>query len=488
MEPPSNKTPNTEEPNKPRGKRVPTPNDRSERSNGSTERNASKRQQRAYIPKEIQQISRQVFGRSHLGKKHHKGTVENEYGIVEKWENTGVEYLVDTTTYATKMNHQAPKVYVSQDKNIKLLLALTEMQQFKKDDKEARCEFTLSDYARMRGYSDEEIARGGKFMDELRRDLLSGAYTAFQVPITTKDGKKYIRHGTFYTLDEPTVRKQEWVVTWSGAYAPAVLEVLNGNSRQFFTHHIQEISDRTTTEKPFLHTFYNYLVFSRVDGKRSNCGMPISVRNLLTQEMGVGADTLKRPKGCYDVLCECITYTSTHYPNELSSLILLNHRRDREYAFQKADALSSLDYDDFKKIMEGAVGEDDIRDCYISFCRTDKSKAVTAGSGSTVRLREEVLDWVENWEKVSEYPLKFGRADREQFLDYAINILGTDKVRDLFNREANGYKPNAYKLLVETLPAEAKKGKKNSEPDPVKEDTLKKLEEARRIMMDRMKM
>ncbi|MCX6383463.1 MAG: hypothetical protein NTV16_03110 [Actinobacteria bacterium] len=56
-----------------------------------------------------------------------------------------------------KLEGDVPKVYISQDKNLNLLLLLTQEQQFSNIYKEAKCKFTLAEYARRRGHSDERI-------------------------------------------------------------------------------------------------------------------------------------------------------------------------------------------------------------------------------------------------------------------------------------------------------------------------------------------
>ena len=46
-----------------------------------------------------------------------------------------------------KLDGDVPKVYISQDKNINLLLLLTQEQQFSNINKEAKCKFSLAEYA-----------------------------------------------------------------------------------------------------------------------------------------------------------------------------------------------------------------------------------------------------------------------------------------------------------------------------------------------------
>ena len=214
--------------------------------------------QKSLIPNEIKIITDKLF-KKQITKRDYKGTEQaEELGLVEKWDTGGVEYLVKAIDLS-KLKNQAPKVYVSQDKNIKLLLALTEQQQFKKEEKKAEASFTLKEYAKLRGYTGKEITRAGKFLDELKRDLFSGAYTIYRVPVEI-EGKKYTLHGAFYSLFEPEGRKGEWRVKFNSFYAEGILKILKGEAKQYFTHYLKEIADRKTTEKPYLHLFYNQLV------------------------------------------------------------------------------------------------------------------------------------------------------------------------------------------------------------------------------------
>ena len=51
---------------------------------------------------------------------------------------------------------------------------LLKEQQFSSPKKEAKCKFSLAEYARRRGHSDERVAQAGKFYEELKKDLFSG--------------------------------------------------------------------------------------------------------------------------------------------------------------------------------------------------------------------------------------------------------------------------------------------------------------------------
>ena len=142
-----------------------------------------------------------------------------------------------------KLKGGVPKVYISQDKNLNLLLLLTQEQQFLDTKKEAKCKFTLAEYARRRGYSDDKIKKSGNIFDELKKDLFSGAYTTYMIESIMIDGKEYKVHGipNFYRLYEPINPKSEWIVEFNAPYNQWVLEVLNGQTKQFYIYNPKEI-------------------------------------------------------------------------------------------------------------------------------------------------------------------------------------------------------------------------------------------------------
>ena len=200
---------------------------------------------KAYIPADMNKITEKVFKRQ-LRKGDYKGKEEiKDLGLVEKWESGDVEYFIKAVDLS-KLKNQTPKVYVSQDKNIKLLLALVERKQFNKEEKKAEASFTLKEYAKFRGYTDEDIKKGGKFLTELKRDLLSGAYTTYRINKIKIDGKTYTAHGipNFYTLLEPENPKSEWKVMFNPFYAGSILEGLKAEAKLYITHYFKEVADR----------------------------------------------------------------------------------------------------------------------------------------------------------------------------------------------------------------------------------------------------
>ncbi|MHB8153529.1 MAG: hypothetical protein ACYDG3_10795, partial [Bacillati bacterium] len=147
-----------------------------------------------YTHSEIENIMHKVLKTQKL---NDKGiiTMDEDFmtGEVKIWESKGVEYIVKVDDLL-KFEGRPPKAYVSQIKNLSLLMSMVQEQQFKNDTKEAKCEFSLSYYAEQRGYTKEEIQQGGYFK-ELKRDLLTGAYTTYRIDKIIIEGKKFTAHG-----------------------------------------------------------------------------------------------------------------------------------------------------------------------------------------------------------------------------------------------------------------------------------------------------
>jgi len=424
---------------------------------------------KALIPDEIKTITEKTF-KTQLTKRHYKGKKEIrdlkivgqdepvDLGLVAIWQSGNVEHFIKQTDLA-KLKDQTPKVYVSQDKNIKLLLALTEQQQFKNEEKKAEASFTLKEYAKLRGYTEEEIKVGGKFLAELKRDLITGAYTTYRINEITINGKKYIAHGipNFYILLEPKNPKDKWQVKFNTFYAESILKILKGEARQYFSHYLKEVADRKTTEKPYLHFFYNQLIYRRQKGKTT---IPKKILNLL-KEMGVEKQVLERPKRCFEVLKGCLVYIATKYPEELESIYFFNDfnkQKEKHLPLSSLKALEDFKYKDFKNLLE-AIGIKDIREGFISFVRQAGTKKELPAPALTPQdnseLIDQILEWVDrniDWAKM----ITLTREGTERYLKDSLNHLGFDRLNELFRQEAQATYPNAVRFLTKTLPAEFK--------------------------------
>lgn len=366
-------------------------------------------------------------------------------GEVKIWEGKGVEYIVKVEDLL-KLDDKNPKVYVTQAKSLLLLMGMIQEQQFNNDIKEPKCEFTLSYYAERRGYTKEEINKGGNFFNELKRDLFSGAYTTYRIKQMMIEGKEYTIHNTFYGLYEPKNHENKWKVEFNNPYGKWILEILNGEAEQYFIKDHKAIEDRITTNKPFLFLFYQQLI----KRKRANLiTLPVKIGSLL-KDMKIDEQILARPKECFELLRECLVYFSEHYQPvpELESFYLYNdfHKtKTAKLPLLISEAFKEYGYIDFKDLL-AAIGIKDIREAYISFKRPYKKPKEYKLNEEEEQLLKRTLNWFED--KITKIP----REDQESMIKRYIKKYGLVEYERLFEREANKRNANAVEFLTKVLP------------------------------------
>ena len=404
-----------------------------------------------YQHSELEKLTRELF-------KTQKLTNTGQQGEFQTWEIKGIQYMVKMQDLPM-LEGKDPKLYVSQLKNINLLIGLTQEQQYKKEIKEPECDFTLSYYAEGRGYTKEEVQKGGNFYNELKRDLFTGAYTTYKLDKVTINGKRYTAHGipNFYTLYEPEDKGEPWKVRFTNEpYRTWILNVLNREAKQFFMEDRKAIEDRYTTERPYLYLFYRQLIRR----KQHNLYIkPVKVRNLF-EEMKLPDKILARPKECFEVLKECLLYFSTHYEPvpEIESYNLYNNYQEEptvKTELSITEAFKNYTYESYKGLLK-ARGINDIREAYISFKRPyKKPKKNTTGKqkgkawqldNNETRLLDRTLNWFNG--QVTKIP----REDQESMIKMYIKKLGYDNYKAIFEREANKLNPNAVEFLTKVLP------------------------------------
>ena len=406
------------------------------------------------IPKDIIDFANDFYI-SRLSKKNYIGIEESEeYGKMEKWVANDIGYLVKRINYLNELFGKPPKVHVSQDKNIKLLIALIEQNQFNRIEKKAQVSFTLKEYAKYRGFTEEELTDpGGEIWQELRRDLFSGAMTFYSIPIE-RGGKEYTIHGSLYQLEEPKDRGGKWTITFNGRYAESIERILHGNERGYFTHYLKEIADRTTNREIHLHEFYNQLVFRR---RKSGTTMPTKIINIL-KAMKLPDKILIRPKECFKVLKNCLIYFSDKYPEELNGITIYNNYNKNETVklpLGLTEAFNSCEYEDFKDLVFKRTKIKDFREARISFkgipIKKRKSKGHKINLEESIELRNDILEWAKSWETLRNYHINKTEEERTKFISDRIRILGHDVVEELFEEEKSKDKPHAYNFLIHVL-------------------------------------
>ncbi len=410
------------------------------------------------IPRDIIDFANDFYI-SRLSKKDYIGIEESEeYGKMEKWVANDIGYLVKRINYLNELFGKPPKVHISQDKNIKLLIALIEQKQYNQIEKKAQISFTLKEYANYRGFTEEELTSGGgEIYQELRRDLFSGALTFYSVPIE-RNGKEYTIFGSLYQLEVPKDRGGKWTVMFNGRYAESIERILHGKEKGYFTHYLKEIADRTTNREIHLHEFYNQLVFRR---RKSGTTMPTKIIKIL-KAMKLPDKILIRPKECFKVLKKCLVYFSDKYPEELNQITIYNNYNKNEtikLPLGLTEAFTRHEYEDFKDLVFKRTGVKDFREALISFKGNPIKKRKSKGHKinlDEIDLEESniinrIIDWAYgNWD------IKKDKSEIYEYLHKFINKKGYKYLEQLFDEEANKCSPNAIEFLFKVLPIELK--------------------------------
>jgi len=395
------------------------------------------------IPKDIREFANNLFI-SRLSKKDYK------------WVSNDIGYLVKRINYLNELIGKPPKVHVSQDKNVKLLIALIEQKQYNRTIKKAEVSFTLKEYAKYRGFTEEELASpGGEIYQELRRDLFSGALTFYAVPIE-RNGKEYTIYGSLYQLEVPKDRGGKWTVIFNGRYSESIERILHGNEKGYFTHYLKEIADRTTNREIHLHEFYNQLVFRR---RKSGTTMPTKIINIL-KAMKLPDKVLKRPKECFKILKECLIYFSSNYSEELKSITVYNNYNKNETVKMPlglTEAFRDYSYEDFKDLILNAIKIKDFREALISFKgnKTSNKSKKTVNINETSLEENKLINRILKW-AYSNWNIKKDKPEVYSYLNMFVSKKGYDFLEQLFDKEANKLNPNAIEFLFKVLPAELK--------------------------------
>lgn len=272
-----------------------------------------------------------------------------------KKKNEGQGYLIPT----------APKIAVSQAKNIDTLLVLLEKENRKREktgqDRIGDLEFALKEYAKIRGKSETELARGGKFIDELKRDLISGGITSYVLDLEATTGRKSYLIQNFYGLEVPKTKSREkWRVIFNEPYKTFILQ-----GGQYYPILLQAIQDKNTDDrKGYLYFFLKAVL--RYANTSTDFRTQLKVSTLL-DKIKISDDTKARPPESFKVLAECIHYTATSYKAIKEVRFFNNGKCEKVKVITDLEKFKSWSYDDFKKEVLDGLGLSDIRDALISF-------------------------------------------------------------------------------------------------------------------------
>ena len=326
--------------------------------------------------KELANVTQIISSNIGFKDTHFKGYV-NERGKNEaKWQNKGLTALVLTEDLPLlsprkKINEgqrylipTPPKTTASQIKSIDTLCHMLQKENIKRDrtgqDRTGKLEFSLKDYAKTRGKSDARIAKGGKFIDELKRDLITGGVTSYIVDLEETTGRKSYLIQNLYGLEVPKAKsKAKWIVYFNEPYLTDIL-----NSNQFYLISLEAIQDTGTDEKKgYLYFFYK--VVMRYANTKTDFQTQLKVSTLLNQ-IKIGDEIKAKPQRAFNVLCECICY-AIKFKAIKEVRVFDSGKREKIKSITNLEKFKNWNYNDFKNEVLNDLGLTDIREAVISF-------------------------------------------------------------------------------------------------------------------------
>ena len=350
-------------------------------------------------PKSLEEIQRSLFKSKGLGTADFKGFSNDGQEELAEWKipdgTARYPKAKQSKIDRKKKPEQAlsliptpPKLGVSQAKNIDALGFMLQRENWlrEKDGKEklAELEFSLKDYAKNRGYDDTQIARGGGFFNELKRDLFTGAYTTYRLDKVIIDSKEYTAHGlpNIYILLEPKNPKDKWRITYNEPYKDYYL-----NGRQYYPILLEAIQDKNTDrEKGFLYFFFK-LVMSYASTGDFKTQLKIST---LLKKIKVRDAVKDRPQEAFKTLCECIYYTASKYKAIKEVRFFNNGKCEKVKVITNLEKFENWNYESFKKEVLEKLGLDDIREALISFNLPQKLTEGIKETGQTGQDRTTI--------------------------------------------------------------------------------------------------
>jgi len=343
-------------------------------------------------PKDFADITRSIFSNTGFKDLDFIGYT-NERGVDEaKWKKKGLTALVPRKDLILldqrkKKNPEQgyliptpPKIAVSQAKNIDTLLVLLEKENRKREQagqgRTGELEFSLKDYAKIRGKSETQLAKGGEILRELKMDLISGGITSYVFDLEATTGRKSYLIQNFYGLEVPKVKsKEKWKVIFNEPYKTFILK-----SGQYYPILLKAIQDKNTDDRKGYLYFFFRLVMSYASTGDFKTQLRVST---LLDKIKAGDRTKERPQEAFNVLAECIYYTATNYKAIKEVRFFDSGKCEKVEVIKDPARFKEWDYNDFTKEVLTPLGLTDIREALVSFNTPQELVEATDGTGQT---------------------------------------------------------------------------------------------------------
>jgi len=315
---------------------------------------------------EMAKLTQKIFVSGRRLPKHYLGDTEDSYlwqikHGVAKYPKAYQQYL-QSRREAEILFPDSPK-FETQLKNLwaigLLLQKVNEPRLWRGEPPVFEIEFSLAEYARVRGYADKEIKRSGKFFEELKKDLITGAKTTYTLKDVIIDGKKYTIYGVpnFYMLAEPAEKKGKWKIRINEFYKDKFLP-----GGQFYGIPAEVIADREIGND-----ICNFIeIIKRFEGNWEGVEGVFSLSvSTVIESITDSQEAISRPSEAYKLLAKCLTYA--YNKDLLEAVRFFTPNLKRSKAVEDLSLFELWGYEDFKAEVLRPLKLDDIRESRIKF-------------------------------------------------------------------------------------------------------------------------
>ncbi len=347
--------------------------------------------------------------------------------VQENWNRNEVTYKVLLKKFENELGYRLPRTDAMVSK---IIIQLWYWTQQKAGETigfitDTHIDFDPKDMVKALGYG-ELLKKSGKILQVVKHAILSGACTSYYFTEKDKNGK--LKKGVAGSIYNCWFTGNKWATDFNAPYRLGILESLNGDRKgQFFSIAMKEINDPDTINELYLHSGYLHSKFNHFFEK----GIDIF------KAWGVSEKKLARPQECFKIFQGYVIFYNEHYPPypEIDSVTFKNQKTGKERTILITEAFKWNTYKDLKKILK-KIEINDIREAHIKFnppYRKPVSKELTRDIKETAT---RILNWL-----ISQ-GITMNRKDlTSQVISY-VKKKTVDKARKVFEKKANGYKPN----------------------------------------------
>lgn len=301
-----------------------------------------------------------------LKPKHYKGAITKAGKQLQKWETPEGTYTQELIETLPGFN--TPVVtgdFVRHMGSLFILLWKYNKKRERQGEKEpvTEIEFTLQQYQRQRGRTDEEIQAGGSFTQKAKHLLVTGATTSFIR--AEKDNPGGFEIGHFYALRTPGQKRGTYELLLSPIYAKDFLQAYTTKQGGYLPLYERVINDKETEGKKTYLMFFVFAVLQQLNSTgEAQPGDFIALQTLLDKARA-GEYILKRDKEAWRCFMEGIQYYNK-MTSGLKEIVLQGETEDRK-GITDFTKLDTWTYETFKEEILQPLGLRYCRDLKLAF-------------------------------------------------------------------------------------------------------------------------